>query len=100
MTHLGMDVRICEDVRPEHSQWFPVDRFPEFTQVVPCCLATRRAEWLANFGTAQFPAKTHEVYERIILPRCKPITGSRIGKAASVLTDSERDLEPKVPVGS
>ena len=84
MARLGMEVRICDDVRPEHSQWFALDRFPEFAQIVSRDLATRRAEWLANFGPVQFPAKTHEVYERIIRPRCEPIKGIRTGDAASV----------------
>jgi hypothetical protein len=76
MARLGMEVRICDDVLAGHAQWFTVDRFPEFAEIVSRYLASRRAEWLANFGPVQFPATTHEVYERIILPRCEPITGA------------------------
>jgi hypothetical protein len=75
MTHLGMEARICDDVRPEDSQWFSVARFPEFADIVLHSVTTRRAEWIANFGPAQFPAKTHEVYERVILPQCQPVSG-------------------------
>ncbi len=75
MTQLGMEARICDDVRPEHSQWFSVARFSEFTDIVASYVTTRRAEWITNFGPAQFPAKTHEVYERVILPRCQPVIG-------------------------
>ena len=75
MTHLGMEARICDDVRAEHSQGFSVTRFSEFAEIVLHYVTTRRAEWIANFGPEQFPAKTHEVYERIILPRCDPVVG-------------------------
>ncbi len=75
MARLGMEVRICDDVRPEHAQWFSIDRFPEFVEIVSTCVTTRRVEWIANFGPAQFPAKTREVYERIILPQCEPVIG-------------------------
>jgi hypothetical protein len=75
MTHLGMEARVCDDVRPEDSQAFPVTRFPEFTDIVLRHLATRRAEWMASFGPDQFLAKTHEVYERVILPSCQPAAG-------------------------
>jgi hypothetical protein len=75
MTRLGMDARIRDDVGPEDSRWFSVDRFSEFTNIVLRYVTTRRAAWVANFGPEQFPAKTHEVYERVILPRCQPVTG-------------------------
>ncbi len=75
MARLGMEVRICDDVGPEDAQWFSVDRFPEFAATISGHLAARRAEWIANFGPTVFPAKSHEVYERIIRPRCEPVIG-------------------------
>jgi hypothetical protein len=74
MVRLGMEARICDDVPPQHAQGFPAARFPEFGDAVTRCIDARRAEWVANFGPSQFPAKTSEVYERSILPRCVPVT--------------------------
>src|SRR4051794_22470433 len=34
MTHLGMEARVCDDVRPGDSQAFLVTRFSEFTNIV------------------------------------------------------------------
>ena len=82
-----MDVRICDDVRPEHTQWFTADRFPEFAQIVSRHVATRRTEWHVNFGPVQFPARTHEVYETIILPRYESITGAGTGTQPACLLD-------------
>ena len=73
MTRLGMDAKICDDVRPEHAHGFPIARFAEFANVVPAYIATRRAEWIANFGPTQLPVKTTEVYRRVILPQCEPV---------------------------
>jgi hypothetical protein len=63
MVRLGMEARICDDVPPQHAQGFPATRFPEFADAASRCISTRRAEWVS------------EVYERIILPRCVPVTG-------------------------
>jgi hypothetical protein len=82
MARLGMEVRLCDDLDPEDSQWFAIDRFPEFARLASRYLAVRRTEWHANFGPLQLPAKTHEVYERIILPRCEPIIRTRTGDIA------------------
>lgn len=73
MTCLGMQVRICDDVPPEHAGDFPAARFAEFAEAASRCISARRAEWVANFGPLQFPARTGEVYEKVILPRCVPI---------------------------
>jgi hypothetical protein len=75
MARLGMEVRICDDVRPEHTRWFSIGQFPEFVEIVSRYVAARRVEWIASFGPAQFPAKAREVYERIILPQCEPVAG-------------------------
>jgi hypothetical protein len=76
MTHLEMEARVCDDIRPGDLQAFPVTRFSEFADIVLRQVSTRRAEWVANFGPAQFPARTREVFERVILPRCQPVIGS------------------------
>jgi hypothetical protein len=73
MTRFGMDARICDDVPPEPAPGFSADRFPEFADVLSRCVAARRAEWVANFGPEQFPARTQEAYQRFILPRCEPV---------------------------
>ncbi|MGL4550787.1 MAG: hypothetical protein ACRC33_06335 [Gemmataceae bacterium] len=72
---LGMEARICDDVLPEHSQGFPPARFSEFAGVVPAYIARRRADWVAQFGTVHLAAKTPDVYEKVILPRCVPAAG-------------------------
>ena len=72
---LGMDVHVCDDVRSEESRCFPSARFSEFAAVARDTIARRRAEWVANFGTAQLAGKTSEVYEKIILPKCLPVGG-------------------------
>ena len=75
MARLGMEVKICDDIPPDHSQWFSGTQFSEFAEIVSSSIARRRAEWIANFGTVLLPAKTSEVYEKVILPRCTPIVG-------------------------
>ena len=72
---LGMEAIICDDLRPEHAHCFSPARFSEFAGIVPGYIAQRRADWIAQFGTAQLPAKTPEVYEKIILPKCVPAAG-------------------------
>ena len=72
-TRLGMVVRICDDVRPEHARCFPPAQFPEFSGIVSDYIAARRAEWIANFGPETLSATTPEVYEKIILPKCVPV---------------------------
>jgi hypothetical protein len=75
MAGLGMEAGICDDIGPEHSHWSSIAEFTEFADVLLHYVARRRAEWITNFGAAQFPAKTREVYERVILPRCEPVMG-------------------------
>lgn len=72
MARLGMDARICDDVRPEHSHLFSLEQFDEFSAAAAHYIATRRAEWVAAFGDEPLAATTNEVYRRIILPRCQP----------------------------
>src|SRR5947207_6013530 len=66
MTRLGMEARVCEDVRPEHSGTFSVDDFPEFSAITAGYIAARRAEWIAAFGDQPIAASTNEVYQRVI----------------------------------
>jgi hypothetical protein len=72
MVHLGMEVKICDDVRPEHSGFFSSREFSEFSAITARYIAGRRAEWGAAFGTASLAATTNEVYQSVILPRCRP----------------------------
>ena len=72
MERLGMEVTICDAVRPEHAHPFCLGDFANFMAITSECIATRRAEWVAMFGTETLAATTNEVHERIILPRCKP----------------------------
>jgi len=72
---LGMEAAICDDVRPEDARWYSAAQFSEFASAVSGYIAARRAEWTANFGATQLAAKTPEVYAKIILPKCVPVTG-------------------------
>ncbi len=72
MLLLGMEAKICDDVRPEHSRSFSLIEFADFSAITSRYIALRRAEWIAAFGDESMPATTNEVYERIILPRCQP----------------------------
>ncbi len=72
MIRLGMEVRICDAVHPEHAHPFSLKQFAEFSDVTSRYIAARRAEWIAEFGDEPFPATTNEVYERVILPQCQP----------------------------
>ena len=74
MLRLGMEVTICDDVRPEHAQWYPLARFAEFSSIVRAYIAARRAEWIAAIGPAHLAATTSEVCRQIILPQCEPVT--------------------------
>lgn len=69
-----MEAWICDDVRPEDAHSFSLTHFAEFSSAALRSIAARRTEWIAAFGTEQMPATTNEVYERIILPRCQPVT--------------------------
>lgn len=90
MADLGMEAGICDDVGPEHPHWFSIAEFPEFVNVFLNDVARRRAEWITDFGTARFPARTREVYERVILPRCEPVTGQDQTPFQSTLTVAVR----------
>lgn len=72
---LGMDARVCDDVRPEDARWYSAGEFAEFVGVASGRIAARRAEWTTSFGDTQLAAKTPEVYAKIILPRCVPVAG-------------------------
>ncbi len=73
MANLGMEAKICDDVRPEHAHSFSFDQFSQFSALTSRYVAARRKEWIATFGTEQLAATTNEVYERIILPHCQPV---------------------------
>jgi hypothetical protein len=73
MARLGMEVRICDDVRPEHSRPFSLRELADFSATISGYIDVRRTEWVAAFGAETFGATTNEVYRRIILPRCQPV---------------------------
>jgi hypothetical protein len=75
LTRLGMEAKICDDVRPEDSRSFSLNEFAEFAAAAVRYIAARRAEWIAAFGAEPIAATTSEVYERVILPRCQPGVG-------------------------
>jgi hypothetical protein len=75
MLQLGMDVKICDDVRPEHARPFGLDEFAEFSKIIAPYVAARRAEWHTAFGAETLAATTNEVHERIIIPQCAPRIG-------------------------
>jgi hypothetical protein len=72
MGRLGMEAKICDDVRPEDSRSFSVHEFAAFSAITSHYIAARRAEWVAAFGDERMGATTNEVYRRTILPRCQP----------------------------
>lgn len=72
MMQLGMEAKICDDVRPEQARPFSSEGFDVFSSITSRCIATRRTEWMKAFGTEPLAATTNEVYQRIILPRCQP----------------------------
>lgn len=74
MLRLGMEAKICDDVRPAHSRPFSLAEFPEFMAVTRHYIAARRTEWIAAFGDQPMAATTKDVYQRIILPQCQPGT--------------------------
>jgi len=73
MTRLGMEVKICEDVLPEHAPAFSLGRYEEFSALTLGYIAAKRAEWIATFGTEQAGATTNEVFERFVLLQCQPV---------------------------
>jgi hypothetical protein len=73
MERLGMDVRICDDVEPEHEHPFSIDEFTQFSAITMRCIAARRAEWIGFWGAETLAATTTEAHQRIILPRCEPV---------------------------
>ena len=72
MAGLGMEAKICDDVRPEHEHSFPLTQFEEFSAATVGYITSRRKEWINAFGPARLAASTIECYQRIILPRCQP----------------------------
>jgi hypothetical protein len=74
LARLGMQARICDDVRPEDSRPFSLAEFHDFAAITQCSIAGRRAEWIEGFGDETMAASMEEVYRRVILPRCQPVT--------------------------
>lgn len=74
MSRLGMEVWICDDVRPEDTHPFSLATYAEFSSAALRAIAARRVEWMAAFGIEQMAATTNQVYQRIILPRCQAVT--------------------------
>ena len=72
MVRFGMEATIRDEVRPEHEHSFPLAEFAELSACLPEYIATRRSEWIAEFGTARIAATSAECFRRIILPRCQP----------------------------
>jgi hypothetical protein len=73
MLRLGMEVCICDDVRPEDAHPFSLANFADFSSASLRAISGRREEWIAAFGNEQMPATTNEAHQRIILPRCQPV---------------------------
>jgi hypothetical protein len=69
---LGMEARICDDVRPEHAGSLPPEEVAKFSALTASYIHARRKEWVAAFGSETLAATTNEVHQRIILPRCQP----------------------------
>src|ERR1051326_4863514 len=72
MTGLGMAVRICDDVRPEHTRLFSPNEFHEFSTAIGSYIAARRSQWALAFGDKPLAASTSEVHRQIISSRCQP----------------------------
>src|SRR5439155_19559741 len=72
MFRLGMEAKICDDVRPEHSRSFSLAEFAEFSAITSQYTAARRREWIRAFGYEPMAATTNAVHQRVILPRCQP----------------------------
>jgi len=72
MDSLGMEAKICDDVRPEHEHSFSLAEFAELSARLPEYIAVRRREWIAAFGAVRAVATTCEAFERFILPSCLP----------------------------
>ena len=70
MDRLGMEARICDDLRPEHARPYSLEEFTEFSAIASKYIAARRTEWITAFGGEPLAATTNDVYQRIILPRC------------------------------
>jgi hypothetical protein len=68
-----MEAKICDDVDPEHAEFYPRSEFAQFSAAAEGCIAARRAEWAGAFGNASLAATTNEVYQRFILPQCQPV---------------------------
>jgi hypothetical protein len=64
VNRLGMEVTICDNVRPEHAHAFYLGDFANFLAITPDYISTRRAEWIAMFGTEQMSATTNQAHER------------------------------------
>jgi hypothetical protein len=71
-TRLGMEVKIRENVCPEHERAFSANDFAEFSAIIPGYIAARRAEFVAQFGDKQLGASSTELFQEIILPQCEP----------------------------
>lgn len=71
MDSLEMQVKICDDVLPEHAGNFSRDTFDAFTRAVLPYIAARRSVWKATFGNQPLAVSTNEVHQRIILPLCQ-----------------------------
>ncbi len=72
MGRLGMEARICDDVRTEQARSYPLDAFADFSGATLDYIAARRAEWVRAFGDEPLAATTNDVFARVILPRCQP----------------------------
>jgi len=71
MVIFGMEVKIRDDVQPEHAHSFSLAQFHDFAVVISRFISARRLEWISAFGSKQVAATTNEVYKQIILPRCQ-----------------------------
>ena len=70
MLMFHMDVRIRDAVQPQHAIPFQLAKVEDFSLVVRGYIASRRSEWIANFGSAQLGCGCREAEQRFVLPRC------------------------------
>ncbi len=70
MAALRMEVTIRDDVDTAHAHAFDLADFDAFSSIVREYIASRRAEWGAQFGKEHLAATTIEASQRFIIPRC------------------------------
>jgi hypothetical protein len=73
---VGGDLVICDPVPPNRPHEFTRENPEEFRDVLYQSIATRRAEWVKQFGPRVLAAKSRDAYREFIIPACTPVTGT------------------------